>query len=165
MDNQTNLKNILQKFLKELPKFSDGRIDYSNSNKALVLTCFVKYKDEILLLKRSNKVRVYQGLWNVVAGYIDELCPVEHKAFTELEEELGITKNIVKQIKHSKPYKFYDQGTHKTWIVFPLLAILKEKPVIQLDWEHIEYKWIKPDEISKYKTVPKLNISLKKYYN
>ena len=49
-----NIDLILKEF-DRLPKFPDGRIDYSNSDKAPVLTCFVRFEDEILLLKRSEE--------------------------------------------------------------------------------------------------------------
>ncbi|MEA1926086.1 MAG: NUDIX domain-containing protein [Patescibacteria group bacterium] len=156
------IEDVLREFSEKLPKFSDGRIDYSSSDKAPVLTCFVKYQDKILLLKRSDKVRVYKGLWNTVAGYIDELCPVENKALAELEEELGITEDIIGQVRRGTSYEFHDKDARKTWIIFPLLADLKEKPAIKLDWEHTEFKWIKPDQINEYNIVPNLNVTLKK---
>lgn len=156
------VEDILQEFSEKLPKFSDGRIDYSSSDKAPVLTCFVKYQDKILLLKRSGKVRVYKGLWNTVAGYIDELCSVGNKALAELKEELGITEDMIRQMKQGTPYEFYDKDVRKTWIIFPLLADLKKKLAIKLDWEHTEFKWIKPDQINEYSIVPNLDVTLKK---
>ncbi len=59
MKDKIVLEKILQEFSEKLPKFPDGRIDYSGSDKAPVLTCFVKFGDKILLLKRSDKVRTY----------------------------------------------------------------------------------------------------------
>ncbi len=156
------IKDILQEFSEKLPKFSDGRIDYSNSDKAPVLTCFVKYQDKILLLKRSGKVRVYKGLWNTVAGYIDELCPVKNKALTELKEELGIAEDMIRQVKQGMPYEFHDKNARKTWIIFPFLVDLKKKPAIKLDWEHTEFKWIKLGQINRYNIVPNLDVTLKK---
>ena len=158
----------LSKLLKEfenLPRFPDGRIDYSNSNKALVLTCFVKFKDKILILKRSNAVSTYKGKWCTVAGYIDEEKPVSEKAFEELREELGIMKKDVAQLKTGMPYEFFDPEAKKTWIVFPVLAELKKMkkmPDLKLDWEHSAYKWIKPEELSSYDVVPNLDESLRR---
>lgn len=155
-----NFKNIIQEFSEKLPKFFDGRIDYSNSDKAPVLTCFVKYQDQILLLKRSDKVRIYQGLWNTVAGYLDDLKPLKEKAFEEISEELGINRdNILKTILGAS-YEFHDKDAQKTWVIFPVLVELKNKPVIKLDWEHTEYKWIKPDDINNHDIVPNLDAAL-----
>jgi hypothetical protein len=41
-----------------------------------------------------------------------------------------------------------------------VLVRVNRQPQIQLDWEHTEYTWILPDEISSYETVPKLAESL-----
>lgn len=58
--NEQKMLEIIKEFAKKLPKFPDGRIDYSNSDIAPVITVFVRYKDKILILKRSDKVRAYQ---------------------------------------------------------------------------------------------------------
>ncbi|HDD36375.1 MAG TPA: hypothetical protein ENF50_02775, partial [Archaeoglobus veneficus] len=84
---------MLNEVSKKLPKLSDGRIDYSNSDVAPVVTVFVRYNNEILLLKRSNKVRTYKGKWNTVAGYIDEFKPLKEKILEELREEIGVDEN------------------------------------------------------------------------
>lgn len=156
MQNKIVLEKVLQEFSEKLPKFSDGRIDYSSSDKASVLTCFVKYKDKILLLKRSDKVSNYQGLWNTVAGYLDEFKPLEEKAREELQEELGITADMIKKIKLGEPYEFEDKKINKTWIIFPVLVELNKEPVIKLDWEHTEYKWIDSADLKKFDIVPNL---------
>ena len=156
-----NIDLILKEF-DRLPKFPDGRIDYSNSDKAPVLTCFVRFEDKILLLKRSERVHTYQGKWHTVAGYIDEPKPIRQKALEELEEELDIHSEDVSGFTAGEPYEFFDEGAKKSWIVHPVLVELKNKPVVTLDWEHTEFKWISPNEVSGYDTVPKLDESLKR---
>lgn len=160
MKNEIILEKVLQEFLEKLPKFPDGRINYSGSDKAPVLTCFVKYKDKILLLKRSDKVRTYQGLWNTVAGYLDEFKSLEEKAREELQEELGITADMIKKIKLGEPYEFSDKKINKTWIIFPVLVELNKEPIIKLDWEHTEYKWINLVDLKKFDIVPNLDETL-----
>ena len=159
--NKINIKTLLQDFSANLPHFPDGRIDYSISKEALVLTCFVRFEDKILLLKRSDKVGTYKNMWNSVAGYIDEPIPLEKKIFEELREELGFTEKIVKDISIAQPYKFTDKEIDKTWIIVPCLARLKEFSEIVLDWEHTDYKWIDPVQITDFSIVPKLDRSLK----
>lgn len=162
MSNEIIFENVLREFSEKLPKFSDGRIDYSNSDKAPVLTCFVKYGNKILLLKRSDKVRVYQGLWNSVAGYLDEFRPLEEKAHEELREELGITADIIKQTKLGQPYELTDNKAQKIWIIFPVLIELNKEPAIKLDWEHTDYKWIDPNDLKSFDIVPDLDKTLAK---
>jgi len=152
--------NTIKKFAKKLPKFPDGRIDYSNSDIAPVITVFLRYKDELLLLKRSNKVRAYQGKWNAVAGYLDELKPIREKALEEIKEELKISKSEISSVHIGESYQFIDAKIKKTWIVYPVLAELRSKPKIVLDWEHTEYKWIRSKELKEFDVVSNLDKSL-----
>jgi isopentenyldiphosphate isomerase len=151
---------IIKGFADKLPKFPDGRIDYSDSDTAPVIIVFVKYQDKILLLKRSNKVRAYRGKWNTVAGYLDELKPLREKALEEVQEELGINEDNILLFRIGESYEFTDVEVNKTWIVNPCLIELKDEPVIKLDWEHTEYKWIKPEELREFDVVSKLDTSL-----
>jgi len=162
MDEQEQkILKTIEGFAERLPKFPDGRIDYSNSDIAPVITVFVKHKDEILLLKRSDKVRTYQGKWNTVAGYLDELKSIREKILEELRDELGINEDNISSIRLGEPYQFTDTKANKTWIVHPILVGLKNKPDIKLDWEHTEYKWIRPEELEDFDTIPRLDKSLK----
>lgn len=153
---------MVREFAKKLPKFPDGRIDYTNSDTSLVITVFIKYKDKILILKRSNKVGVYQGKWNTVTGYLDEPKPPIEKIMEEMREELGIGEKNILSYSLGEPFKFTDPKARKTWIVHPAKIELKNEPDIKLDWEHTEYKWIRPEELKKFDTVPNLDLSLKR---
>jgi len=150
---------IIKKIGAGLPRFPDGRIDYTNSISAPVLIIFVKYQDEILLLKRSKKVSAYQGKWSTVAGYLDELKPIREKALEELKEETGISEENIADIKFGQSYKIKDETVHRLWLRFPVLVELKNKPKIKLDSEHTDFKWIKPEEMSKFDTPPFFHIN------
>ena len=160
--NEAKILDLLKKFSKKLPHFEDGRINYSDSNEAPVVTIFVKYKNEILLLKRSDKVRTYREKWNTIAGYLDEVKPLKEKVLEELREEIGVIEKNILNIKYGGSYKLKDKKINKIWIVHPVLVELKDKPEIVLDWEHTEYKWIKPKDLNKYDTVASLGETLNK---
>jgi 8-oxo-dGTP pyrophosphatase MutT (NUDIX family) len=154
------VKKTIRSFAETLPTFPDGRIDYSHANKAPVITVFIFSNDRMLLLKRSDKVQTYQGKWNAVAGYLDEIKPLKEKINEEIFEETGITKEAIKSYHLGKPYTFTDKERECTWIVHPVKVILKKQQTITLDWEHTEYTWIHPEEIMEYDTVPHLKKSL-----
>ena len=164
MDKEEKILNIIKEFAKKLPKFPDGRIDYSNSDIAPVITVFIKYEDKILLLKRSDKVRVYQGKWNTIAGYLDEIKPVREKIVEEIKEEIGISEDNISSIYIGEPYEFTDIEVNKTWIVCPVSVELRNEPNIKLDWEHTEYKWIKPEKLKKFDVVCNLDKSLENVF-
>lgn len=144
-----------------LPRFADGRIDFSASDRIPVVTCFVECEGRLLLLRRSEKVRTYRGKWCTVAGYLDEPKTVREKALIELEEELHVTEKEIVAFRSGTAYEFEDTDSHRTWIVHPVLVRLAERPVISLDWEHTECRWIEPGAIGEYDTVPMLERSLR----
>jgi len=156
------IPEIVKYFDKSLPHFADGRINYSKSNKAAVVTVFIKNKDEILLLKRSDEVRTYKNKWNTVAGYLDELKPIDEKALEELKEEIGLNPESITSLKTGKPFKIFDSKIRKTWFVHPILVKVKNKPKIRLDWEHSDYKWVKSKDLVKFDIVSNLSKSFAK---
>src|SRR3989338_8923722 len=160
MELEDKVLKRLREFSKTMPHFEDGRIDYHNAKKAFVVTCFTKFNDEILLLKRSDKVWTYKNRWNVVAGYLDEIKPIKQKALEELNEETKITKDKVSKLEIAEPFEFHDIGV--TFVVHHVLIELKEKPEIKLDFEHTEARWVKKEDLSKYDTVPNMLESAKR---
>lgn len=138
----------VKKLDKKLPHFSDGRIDYSNSEVATTIVAFLKFNDEILLLKRSNKVNSRKNKWGVVAGYLDEIKPVIKKATEEIEEETGIGKENFSAITKNKVFEFEMNGVK--YHSHPVLVDLKSKPDVELSWEHTEYQWVKINNIKDY---------------
>ena len=152
MDLET-VPQPVERFWRELPHFPDGRIDYSGAKEAAVITVYVRHHGELLLLKRSDKVSTYQGKWNTVAGYLDELKPVEDKVYTELREEIGVGRELVESLRIGEMQTLPDQGVGKTWLIYLALADLKERPEIWLDWEHTEFRWIRPEELGEFDAV------------
>jgi len=123
-----------------------------------VVTCILENNGKILILKRSEKVRTYKGMWGGVAGYVEDgETPIE-TSLKEIKEEVGLEKSDIKYIKKSNPIKFYDvyKGKKYDWEVYPFLYSVIEKDKIKIDWEHSELKWIYPKEIYSYNTVPHL---------
>jgi len=154
------VEELLAQF-EHLPRFADGRIDFSGSDRIPVVTCFVQFEGQLLLLRRSQMVRTYRGKWCTVAGYLDELKTVRQKALCELEEELNVPDQAVADFSQGTAYEFDDADSGKTWIVHPVLVRLVQQPLVSLDWEHTEFKWIDPSKIGDYDTVPMLERSLR----
>jgi 8-oxo-dGTP pyrophosphatase MutT (NUDIX family) len=119
---------------------------------------------KLLILKRSNKVKTYKGFWGGVAGYIEKNEKPIETAYKEIKEEVGLKKEFLVLKKIFDPIKFTDFYKNKRydWEIFVFLFELSKKSDIIIDWEHSEYKWIKPSEITNYKTVPYLKDIVKK---
>ena len=145
---EDKIPKIVEEFYKELPKFPDGRINYSKTDKAATTVVFLRFEDEILLLKRSEEVKHRENKWGIVAGFLDELKPLIKKSYEEVEEETGIKKDMISSIEIGDPYKFDREET--IFISHPILMDLKTKPEIEISWEHTDYKWVKIDEATEY---------------
>lgn len=156
-----DIQDILQRFA-HLPKLPDGRIDYAQSDSAPVLVCFVFFEGKLVLLKRSSQVRAYQGKWCAVAGYIDEPRSLTDKAAREIEQELGLKREEIDQFAIGEPYEFRDPELNKLWCIHPIAAVLKRASEVAIDWEHADFEWIEPAQLSDFDTVPKLDESLRR---
>lgn len=162
MGTKVDTAALLEQYGKDLPRLPDGRIDFRDATDMPVLSCFVECQGRLLLLKRSAKVRSYQGKWCVVAGVIDQPKPLEELVHIELRAELGVKPEDVASIAIGEAYAFTDERLGKRWIVHPLFVRLKGTPRIEIDWEHTDFEWIRPEELGKYDTVPMLEESMRR---
>lgn len=149
---------------KTLPHFPDGRIDYTTAAKCPVINVIVTYEGRTLLLKRSDKVMAYKGKWNCIGGFLDEVGTIEDKIHEELREELSVLPTLVERIAYVDPIEVVDSAIGRTWLIQPAVVVLKEQPIITLDWEHTDYAWVLQSEVSKYDTVEGLDKLIEKAF-
>ena len=122
-----------------------------------IVTSFIKNGDRVLILKRSDKVKSMKCLWAGVSGIIEknDTAPLA-RAKTEILEETGINEEEIELLKANERIKIEAaQYKNHEWNIFPFL-FKTENPEIKLNWENSEFKWIKPNEIKNYETVPEL---------
>jgi 8-oxo-dGTP pyrophosphatase MutT (NUDIX family) len=134
-----------------LPRFPDGRIDYTDAKSAPVVACVVEHGSKILIAKRSGSVGALKNRWDIITGYIDNpnKSAADHM-IQELEEELGIRKEDIAHMDMKKPFKYFD-GRSKELVVFPVLIKMKSEPVIRLNDENVDFAWVELHDIDKYK--------------
>lgn len=133
-----------------------------------VVTCFLLRRDagrdEVFLVRRSQRVRTYRGAWGAVSGYLEPgVSPLE-QAYTEIREETGATTSEVRLLNEGAPVAFTDTMIGESWVVHPFLFLLHPSAMLRTDWEATEHAWIAPDTISTYETVPKLPEALAAVY-
>jgi len=120
----------------------------------VVVTVIARREGKILILKRSGKVSTYREHWAGVSG---SLLPGESAgdaALREFREETGRSMSAPAQMVQGEPVYARDGGL--LWKIHPFLMDVDAEEV-SLDWEHDEYRWILPNELDRYQTVPRLN--------
>ena len=134
----------------------------NNLQEKQVVTCFLESENEILVLRRSERVGSYQGKWAGVSGYIE--TSADEQALVEIEEETSLSREDVELIRKGKPLSVEDKRLGVRWVVHPYLFHIKDRDKVKIDWEHKEARWIKPEEIGNFDTVPKLKETLARVY-
>ncbi len=136
--------------------------DRSTADRFLdVVTVFLTHSDKVLVLKRSSKVGTYRGHWAGVSGYVESKDPLK-QAYTEMAEEVGLSKQDVTLVKAGKPLEIVDEAQDRAWRVHPFLFAVHEPDKIRLDWENTAMRWILPEEIDQLNTVPALKETLER---
>ncbi len=125
-------------------------------NEIHVVTCFLQWEGKVLLFKRSGQVGTYRQKWAGISGYLEEPKTPFQQALSEIEEETGLSASDCVIAAKGEPIKIIDREMDRTWVVHPFRFLLHDAGGIQLDWEHSEYRWIEPDSMAGYDTVPGL---------
>jgi len=115
----------------------------------------LQFKDKILLLKRGRNRKYSPNLWEFISGFLKGGESAEEAILREIKEETNLK---VKIIKSGKPFEAKDIWGR--WIVIPFLISVQSNKV-KISREHSQIKWIRPKEISKFKTVVDIKEDLK----
>ena len=126
-----------------------------------VVTVFLAHHSKILVLKRSSRVGTYRGRWAGVSGYLESEDSLD-QAFTEMAEEVGLSRDDVTLIRAGEPIEVVDEARNRAWRVHPFLFRVDEPDKIRLDWENTEMRWVRPDELVGLQTVPALKEALER---
>jgi dATP pyrophosphohydrolase len=107
-----------------------------------VVDCYVYLKTDddlkFLLLKR-NKNKIYEHLWQGVAGKIEEGETPPEAAIRELKEETGL--DPVNMFVADHVSRFYEVHGDRVNIV-PIFGIEAGSTEVTLSDEHIDFKWV-----------------------
>jgi ADP-ribose pyrophosphatase YjhB (NUDIX family) len=140
----------------------------SESAPTHVVTCFLLTqshgRDEILLVRRSERVRTYRGAWAGVSGYVEPGVAPLDQAYVELREETGLGREVVRLLTQGEPVAFTDERLGQSWVVHPFLFWVDTPERVRTDWEATEHTWIVPADLGNYTTVPKLREALAAVY-
>ena len=117
-----------------------------------VVTCFLRHGTEVLLVRRSDAVGSYRGLWGAVSGYA-EGTP-EAAARREIDEEVGLL-DAVEFVRSAGLLAVEDADRGTRWLVHPFLLECSRTDVDPNE-EIADHEWVQPPEILDRPTVPRL---------
>jgi 8-oxo-dGTP diphosphatase len=102
----------------------------------------VNEDDEVLLLKRSDKVSGGRGMWNFPGGSVEEGEEESAGASRELEEEAGLSTD-------SSELRYLGmKSLGKRFLHFFITD--KYSGEVKINWESSEFAWTKVDNFDNY---------------
>jgi 8-oxo-dGTP pyrophosphatase MutT (NUDIX family) len=120
-----------------------------------VVTAFLRHGNRVLLVRRSDRVGSYRGLWSAISGYLEEVAPLQ-QAFREIEEETGLRAAALRLLAAGEPLEVPAPELTTCWVVYPFLFEIQDPGAVRLDWENTELRWVTPTELRQMSTVPAL---------
>ena len=99
---------------------------------------YKKNELKFLILKRS-KTKIYEHLWQGVAGKIEKRETAWQAAIRELKEETGLKPHRIFVADYIS--SFYEANFNRINLV-PVFGIEVEDTSVTLSEEHCEYKWV-----------------------
>ncbi len=126
-----------------------------------VVTSFLFNRGELLLVRRSGRVGSYRGRWSAISGYLEDATPLR-QALREIREETGIREEVLHLKAQGEPLEVADDHLQVCWVVHPFLFEIDDRQGVRLDWENTELRWVKPETLEDYPTVPKLAEALRR---
>lgn len=125
-----------------------------------VVTCFLLRTDgveqRLLIVRRSQQVGSYQARWAGISGFIEPGVSADEQAYTEIFEETQLRREQVRLLRRGSIVEHKDVALKRHFFVHPFLFAVLAPDTVQTDWEATEMRWIKPQELSTYETVPRL---------
>ena len=126
-------------------------------HKTEIVTSFLKNSENILLLRRSEKVKSMKNLWAGISGIIEEEEEPFSRAKIEIFEEVRKKESEIILIKEGKKLVIESpQYANHQWEVYPFLFSCETRE-IKLNWENSDSRWINIDELKNFQTVPSLD--------
>jgi translation initiation factor 2B subunit (eIF-2B alpha/beta/delta family) len=117
-----------------------------------VVTCFLRHRGEVLLLRRSEAVGSYPGTWGGVAGHAEG--DPSAAALEEIGEETGLDGEVT-LVRAGEPFPVEDEALETRWLVHPFLFDVASRDVTTNE-ETDAYEWVPATEILRRETVPYL---------
>jgi len=110
----------------------------------------------ILLVRRSERVGSYRAHWAGISGFVEPGITPKEQSYTEILEETGLGRDLVRLLKRGIIVEHIDEEIGRYFYIHPFLFEVVLPKLVKTDWEAAEMRWIEPDDLPNFTTVPKL---------
>ena len=112
-------------------------------------SCVVVINDEgeVLFLKRIEETPTFPSMWGFPGGGSDEGETKEECAHREMYEETGLKANNLTFIDENR-------NKNKSIYFFKCVDFSGQIDVANVQKEHTDFKWVNPNDLDNYNTVP-----------
>jgi len=128
-----------------------GAVELPEVRARPVVSAVLRNRGRILIVRRSEAVGSFQGHWSAVSGYIEGREDPRDRAVQEVREETGLRRLVLRA--SGQPVLARTDTT--VYVVHPFLFDVASRAV-RLDWENIDHAWVRPEDLGRYDTVPRL---------
>ena len=120
--------------------------------------CFILYKEEILLFKRSSESRMFPNFWTAPGGHVDFGEDILTACIREVHEEAGIKVNPTEtKLKYIALHNHLDRK--EIWSIYGFVVNAAKRDDIKVDTHEGEAKWIDIKKLDEMDIFPPV-----KYY-
>lgn len=128
----------------------------SNFYHVIAVTFLIERNGKFLLIKRSKKEDHYGGKWVFPGGKVEKGENIIKTLLREVKEETGL--KIQKRAAFLRSYSFTrNDGTLTIGLVF---CLKYKSGKVKLDKNSEDFAWIRPNEITKFDTIPGIETHL-----
>jgi translation initiation factor 2B subunit (eIF-2B alpha/beta/delta family)/8-oxo-dGTP pyrophosphatase MutT (NUDIX family) len=152
-------------------------------NETHVVTCLLRNRGEVLLLRRSEAVGSYPGKWGGVAGHVEDdpdaggRTASSESSLADAHEDIAAREEIAEKTglldactlaREGVTFEDSEAGSASKrratpgdtdldtrWVVHPYLFDCERRDA-ETNWETAESEWVHPTEILRRETVPQL---------
>jgi predicted aconitase with swiveling domain/8-oxo-dGTP pyrophosphatase MutT (NUDIX family) len=128
-----------------------GTLELPDVRAVPVVSVILRNRGRILIVRRSDSVGTFRGDWSAISGYLEGREPPRSRAVHEVREETGLRRIV---FRAAAP-PIFARADATLFVVHPFLFEAPSRKV-RLDWENVEHRWIRPEELDGFETVPRL---------
>ena len=126
-----------------------------------VVSCFVEYNGEILLLHRQDH-KPEGNTWGVPAGKVDEREKLSETMVREIQEETGFQLSSSQLFYFGKVYVEYPEYSF-VYHIFHTKLDQRQKVAVNYK-EHKDFRWISPENALNISLIRDLDNCIKLFY-